>query len=115
MAVTRYSRRTAGGNLEYHDSAASMNASARSEESANRAFIFGVLGFIAGGVLTWFAIIHFGGIDWPKWIRFVLVLAGAAVSATVLSILADIIMMLISIAFGFGVIGFIGWIIWKLV
>ncbi|QGZ40494.1 hypothetical protein IP92_03368 [Pseudoduganella flava] len=112
---TRFGRRAADGTYEYHDSRESLVAAERRERSANRAFWFGIIGFIAGAVLTYTLLAHAGGLEWPRLARFGAVLAGGGVLAWALSRLADLIWYaILSIAL-LAVLTGIGAMIWDAV
>src|ERR1041384_8081495 len=88
---TRFGRRAADGTYEYHDSRESLDEAERAERAvldeesnAGFAFLFGVIGLLVGGVLTRAALLKYG-IDWPKEVRFGLVIAGAGVLAYLLA------------------------------
>jgi hypothetical protein len=66
---------------EYHDSKESLVAAERRDNSDARAGLFGLIGLLVGGVLTYVSLFKVG-MDWPKWLRFGLVIAGAEGSPT---------------------------------
>ena len=109
---TRFGRRAADGTLEYHDSKESLIAAKNRESSHARAGLFGFIGLLAGGVLTHVLLLN-SGVDWPKWLRFILVLAGSGTLAYVLSKLADLIWNTILILWLLVVVLGIGALIWK--
>ena len=111
---TRFGRRAADGTFEYHDSHESLVAAKRSENSDARAGLFGFIGLLIGGVLTYIALLKLGT-DWPKWLRFGLVVVGAGGSAYVLAKLADLICNIILTLVLLGVLYGIGSLIWKAV
>jgi hypothetical protein len=110
MAV-RYSRRTSDGTLEYHDSRESLHVAQEQESQESTRILFGLLGLIVGGVLSYVAMLEVGA-EWPKWMRFTLVVLGAICGATLLAklalILSFVVRFFISAAFLTG----IGWLIW---
>jgi hypothetical protein len=87
---TRFGRRAADGTYEYHDSKESLVAAERRDSSDARSGLFGLIGLLVGGVLTYIVLIKVGT-DWPKWLRFGLVIAGAGGLAYVLAKFADLI------------------------
>lgn len=111
---TRFGRRAADGTFEYHNSKESLIASLRRETSETRSDMFGFIGLLVGGVLTYVALLKVGA-DWPKWLRFGLVIAGGGGLAYILAKFADIIwgilmsLLLLAILWGVG-----SWI-WKVV
>lgn len=111
---TRFGRRAADGTVEYHDSHESLVAAKRSENSDARAGLFGFIGLLIGGVLTYIALLKLGA-DWPKWLRFGLVVVGAGGSAYVLAKLAGLIWNIILTLVLLGVLYGIGSLIWKAV
>ncbi len=112
--ATRFSRRTSQGNWEHHDDAASRDAAVQRENRSDRSSLFGLLGLLIFGVITWLVVMKHGA-DWPKWLRFGTVLAGAGVGAFVLSRLAELIWKLIVLAFGLALLYGIVALIWKAV
>ena len=78
--ATRFGRRAADGTYEYHDSRESMIAAEGRENSDARAGLCGLIGLLVGGVLSYVALLKFG-MEWPKWLRFALVIAGGGTLA----------------------------------
>ena len=111
---TRFGRRAADGTYEYHDSKESLVAAERRDNSDARAGLFGLIGLLVGGVLTYVSLLKVG-MDWPKWLRFGLVVVGAGGSAYVLAKLADLIWNIILTLVLLGVLYGIGSLIWKAV
>jgi len=111
---TRFGRRAADGTFEYHDSKESLVAAERRDSSDARAGLFGLIGLLAGGVLTYVVLLKVG-MEWSKWLRFGLVIAGAGGLAYVLARFADLIwniilgLVLLAVLWGIG-----SWI-WKAV
>ncbi|NMV39655.1 hypothetical protein [Ralstonia insidiosa] len=112
---TRFGRRAADGTYEYHDSKESLVASEHRENSENRAALFGFIGLLVGGVLTYVALLKFGGMAWPKWLRFILVIAGGGMLAFVLARLANLIWNIILTIVLLLVVWGIGSMIWRAV
>lgn len=112
---TRFGRRTADGTYEYHDSKESLVAAEHRENSESRAALFGFIGLLVGGVLTYVALLKLGGMAWPKWLRFVLVIAGGGTLAFVLARLANLIWNIILTIVLLLVVWGIGSMIWKAV
>jgi hypothetical protein len=110
---TRFGRRSADGTYEYHDSKESLIAAERSENSEMRSGLFGLIGLLVGGVLTYVALLKLGGMEWPKWLRFGLVIAGGGVLGFTLSKLADLIWNILLALLLVGVMWGIGSVIWK--
>lgn len=104
---TRFGRRAADGTFEYHGSKESLIAAQRRENSETRSGLFGLIGLLIGGVLTYVALLKFGA-EWPKWLRFGLVIAGGGGLAYILAKFADIIwgilmsLLLLAILWGVG-------------
>lgn len=111
---TRFGRRAADGTFEYHDSRESLVAAKRRESSDARSGLFGLIGLLVGGVLTYVALLKLGT-DWPKWLRFGLVIAGAGGLAYVLAKFADLIWNIILSLVLLAVLWGIGSWIWKAV
>ena len=62
--ATRYGRRAADGTIEYHDTKEALVAAEGRENSEARAGLFGLIGLLVGGVLTYIVLIKVGT-DWP--------------------------------------------------
>ncbi|MDF1486609.1 hypothetical protein PY257_15730 [Ramlibacter sp. H39-3-26] len=112
--ATRFGRRAADGSFEYHDSKESLAASELRENSDARAGLFGLIGLLVGGVLTYVVLLKIG-MDWPKWLRFGLVIAGGGTLAYVLAKFADLIWNIILTIVLLAVLWGIGSMIWKAV
>jgi hypothetical protein len=87
----------------------------RRENSEDRAGLFGFVGLLVGGILTYTAFHKLGGMDLPKWLRFSGVVVGAGVGAFILAKLADIIWGLIMTVVLLGIIYGIGTLVWHTV
>ena len=111
---TRFGRRAADGTFEYHGSKESLIAAQRREASESRAGLFGLIGLLVGGVLTYVSLLKVG-MDWPKWLRFGLVIAGGSTLAYVLAKFADLIWNIILTIVLLAVLWGIGSWIWKAV
>lgn len=111
---TRFGRRAAGGTYEYHDSKESLVAAERRDRSDTRSCLFGLIGLLVGGVLTFLVLLEVGT-DWPKWLRFGLVLAGAGGLSYILARFADFIWNVILSIVLLAVLWGIGSWIWKAV
>ncbi|MCW5322251.1 hypothetical protein D5039_14150 [Verminephrobacter aporrectodeae subsp. tuberculatae] len=100
---TRFSRRAADGTVEHYDDKEALEAAQKKERSG----WYGFFGLLIGGVLTYYALSRFGA-DWPKWLRFGLVVVGSGGMAYVLTKLGDVILFLffafvmLCILFGIG-------------
>lgn len=112
--ATRFGRRAADGTYEYHDSKESLIAAEGRENSDTRAGLFGLIGLLVGGVLTYVALLKLG-MAWPKWLRFGLVIVGSGTLAYVLAKFADIIWQIILTLVLLAVVWGIGSFIWSLV
>src|SRR6218665_1856673 len=75
---------------------------------------FGLIGLLVGGVLTYIVLIKVGT-EWPKWLRFGLVIAGAGGLAYILAKFADLIWNIILSLVLLAVLWGIGSWIWKAV
>ncbi|QJD98688.1 hypothetical protein HH212_00405 [Massilia forsythiae] len=111
---TRYGRRAASGNYEYHDSLEALNAAAERESSRALAGWFGLFGLLAGGVLT-YLVLHKFGVDWPRWLRFTLVIAGSGVLAYTLARFANLLWAIIVIGALLVLASGLGALLWKAV
>ena len=111
--TTRFGRRAADGTYEYHDSKESLIAAEGRENSDTRAFLFGLIGLLVGGVLTYVTLLKLGA-AWPKWLRFGLVIAGGGGLAYVLARFADIIWQVILTLVLLAVVWGVGSFIWGL-
>ena len=108
---TRFGRRAADGTFEYHGSKESLIAAQRRENSETRSGLFGLIGLLVGGVLTYVALLKFG-MEWPKWLRFGLVITGGGTLAYVLAKFADILWQIILTLILLAVVWGIGSWIW---
>lgn len=106
--ATRFGRRNADGVYEYHDSKESLLAAKRREDSDGRSALFGIIGLLIGGVVTYVVLLKFGAADWPKFIRFTCVLLGAAFCAYVLAKFADLIWSILLFVIGMSILFGIG-------
>lgn len=112
---TRFGRRNADGNFEYHDSEAALIESARREASELRRTIFMVVGLVLGGILTYVLARKLGAEDWPKWLRMLVVLSGAGAAAFVLALLADLLWAVLRLSFYSAVMYLIGRLLWTVI
>lgn len=112
---TRYGRRAIDGTTEYYDSKASLLEAQRREETATRKKFLGFVGILVGGVLTYVAFLRWGGMEWPKWVRFVGVLLGSGAGAFVFHQLANILWNLIRVGLVLAVVFIVGVMIWRAV
>jgi Kef-type K+ transport system membrane component KefB len=110
---TRFGRRAADGIFELHDSKESLAAAERRDNSDVRASLFGLIGLLVGGVLTYVAVLKFG-MDWPKWLRFGLVIAGGGGLAYVLAKFADLLWEIILSFVLLAIVWGVGSWLWRL-
>ena len=110
---TRYGRRAADGTFEYHDSKESVNAAEQRENAEARSGLFGLIGLLVGGVLTYVALLKLGGMTWPKWLRFGLVVAGGGALAFVMAKFADLIWNIILSIVLLSVVWWLATLLWK--
>lgn len=108
----RYGRRIADGTYEYHDSKAPLDEARERDSRSERAGLFGLIGVLIGGLLSYF-FVHKWGTDWPKWLRFGLVIGGAGISAYVLAMLADWIWDAVRIVLLLGLLYGLGHFLWQ--
>jgi hypothetical protein len=111
----RFGRRAADGSYEYHDSKASLVEAERREASETRRGVFVLIGLVVGGFLTYALLKELGGLDWPKWLRMLLVLSGAGLAAFVLAILADVIWALLVLCMQAALMYCIGRLLWMVI
>ena len=83
------------------------------ENSDARAGLFGLIGLLVGGVLTYVALLKYG-VTWPKWLRFGFVIAGGGSLAYVLAKFADILWKIILTLVLLGVVWSVGSLLWGL-
>lgn len=95
----RIGRCTSDGTFEYYDNYEELRAVEEREARSSRSFYFGLVGLVAGGTLTYFAMRELGGQDWPKWLRFISTVAGAALGAVTLAKLSGLIIKSIGVLF----------------
>lgn len=112
---TRFGRHAADGTYEYHDSKESLVAAERRDNSDARAGLFGLIGLLVGGVLTYVALLKVGGMEWPKWLRFGLVIVGGGGLAYVLAKFADLLWNIILTLFLLALLWGLGSVLWKAV
>ncbi|MEY4563608.1 MAG: hypothetical protein RLZZ618_2885 [Pseudomonadota bacterium] len=112
---TRYGRRAADGTLEYHDNEASMREAQWLEQSAWRAKRCARIGFVLGGLLVFIALHRYGGADWPKALRFGLVLAGAGGLSFAMFKLANFVWSMAFALIALLVVQWVGRLVWSLV
>jgi hypothetical protein len=110
---TRYGRRADDGTMEYHDSKESLLRAAQLETSSSNAALFGIIGFLTGGVAVYVLMLKTGLMDWPKWIRFTAIIAGSGAGAYVLAKLADMIVKVIVILIAITIVLGIGHALWQ--
>ncbi|AXA91609.1 hypothetical protein DPH57_10895 [Massilia sp. YMA4] len=84
------------------------------ESSAANAAVFGIIGMIAGGIIS-YVLLHEFGAELPRLVRFVLLIAGAGGTAWLLARLANIIVVVIGLAFWGAIVLMIGSLIWKFI
>ena len=101
---TRFGRRAADGTYEYHDSKESLVAAERRDNSDARAGLFGLIGLLVGGVLTYVSLLKFG-----------LVIVGGGGLAYVLAKFADLLWNIILTLVLLAVLWGIGSWLWKAV
>ncbi|VEB42948.1 Uncharacterised protein [Chromobacterium violaceum] len=103
--MTRYSKRVGDGVTAHYNSAEELQrANDREFESKVRGFGL-LVGLVGGGWLTWSAIMSHGGAEWPKFLRLLATLVGAAVSGGALYFLSMYIVLAMFVAV-------VGWLIW---
>lgn len=111
---TRFGRRAADGTFEYHDSKDSLVEAERRENSDARGTLFGLIGLLLGGVSTYVVLLNIG-MDWPKWLRFSLVIVGSGGMAYLMARFADLIWNIILTVILLGVIWGLGSWLWRAV
>ena len=109
---TRYGRKAADGTTEYYDSKAQLLAAEEQESNNRTRWWFALFGLVIGGVLTT-SILNKYVADWPKLIRFALVILGGGLGAFTLFRSALLILGLIGICIALAVVVGIGAIIWH--
>lgn len=87
--ATRYGRRAADDTFEYHDSKESLREAEDREALDGISFVFGLIGLIAGSLIAYAMLLKFGT-QWPKWLRFGVVIASGGSLAYVLAKLSHI-------------------------
>jgi uncharacterized membrane protein YfcA len=111
---TCYGRHADDGTMEYHDSKESLLRATQLETSSSNAALFGIIGFITGGVAVYVLMLKTGLMDWPKCIQFIAgSRAGAGAGAYVLAKLADMIMKAIVILIAITIVLGIGHAVWQ--
>ncbi|WP_440216259.1 hypothetical protein [Chromobacterium piscinae] len=103
--MTRYSK-CVGQGVTAHYSSAEELQKANDHEFESKVRGTGLLvGLVGGGWLTWSAIMSHGGAEWPKFLRLLITLIGAAVSGGALYFLSMYIVLAMFVAV-------VGWLIW---
>ncbi|MFK7090515.1 hypothetical protein AAFM71_17040 [Chromobacterium violaceum] len=103
--MTRYSKRVGDGVTAHYNSAEELQK-ANDHEFESKVRGTGLLvGLVGGGWLTWSAIMSHGGAEWPKFLRLLVTLIGAAVSGGALYFLSMYIVLAMFVAV-------VGWVIW---
>ncbi len=114
MAV-RHSRRTTRGTTEYYDNREELEAAKIADERENRALLFGLIGFLVGGIAAYFALSTLAAADdLAKWMRFTTVLLSAGLTAYVASRLAEFLWNVIVVALTLLVIAGLGALLWHI-
>ncbi|MEN6081594.1 hypothetical protein [Chromobacterium piscinae] len=103
--MTRYSKRVGDGVTAHYNSAEELQR-ANGQQFESKVRGFGLLvGLVGGGWLTWLAIMSHGGAEWPKFLRLLVTLIGAALSGGALYFLSMYIVLAMFVAV-------VGWLIW---
>ena len=108
----RFSRMRDDGIVETSDSLSELAASAVRESDAAARSTFALIGLFLGGIVTYVLVNHYAP-DWPKVMRFSMLLVGACSSAFIFSRLALALRMVVGIAVGVSILGGIGYLVWK--
>lgn len=112
---TRYGRRAADGTFEYHDTKEELFSAEAKEDSDFLSAVFGFIGLLIGGAITYGLLAKYGGDTWPKAARFGLILLGAGGMAYLLAKFSDFLMSLIGLSIFGGIVWGIGALIWKFI
>lgn len=112
---TRYGRRAADGTTEYHDSKKSLIEAEEYETRQGRARLFGGIGLLVGGILSYIAFLKLGGMAWPKWLRFAGIIASAGMSAYTFAKLSNLLWNVILAAIFIALVFGIGSLVWRVV
>ena len=108
----RYSRRRVDGIVEYSESLEEIEASAAREDEESLRGRWALIGLLPGAVAT-YGLVKLHAPDWPKIIRFIVVFVGACSSAFIFARLAVALRMVFAIAIAMGILGGIGYLVWK--
>jgi len=111
--MTRFSRRRDDGVVEYHASEESLQDAARREAERSHRFFGALLGTIGGGLFAYLSIKHSIAVDWPKWARFVYVVTIAGLAAAVISRLATLLLIVLSLLITGTFVAVIVGLVWK--
>lgn len=109
---TRYSQRLENGTSEHYDSQEEMAAAQQARFNDNIQMWFALGGLLIGGLIAYSftqAVIP----DWPKFIRFSLVVASAIGLAVLLARIAIVVFNVAMTILGFAILFGIGSLIWK--
>jgi len=99
----RFSWRRDDGTIEYYDTKEEVDAARSAEFFEHLASFFALAGFVIGGLLTYMGMQFFGGTDWPKLVRFSVVVAAALGSAVVSVLLTRVIYWLFATVVTIGI------------
>ncbi|PRP68722.1 hypothetical protein BUE93_20885 [Chromobacterium amazonense] len=103
--MTRYSKRISDGVTAHYNSAEELQKADSDEFESKVRGIGLMIGLVGGGWLTWSAIMAHGGAEWPKLLRLIVTLMGAAVSGGALYYLSVyIVLTMVAVT--------VGWVIW---
>jgi hypothetical protein len=109
----RYGRRRVDGVFEYSDSIEELDASAIREDEESLRGTFALIGLLLGAVVT-YGLVGLYVPDWPKAIRFASILAGGCLSAVIFASLAVLLRRMLVIVVTMGVLGGLGYLLWRL-
>lgn len=109
--ANRFGRRRVDGIFEYSDSLEELQRSASVEDTEYLKEMLALIGFVLGAMLIYIFIVRHVS-EWPKVIRFALILGGACLCSGVRASSAVFLRTLLPICFSLGMLVGISYVIW---
>lgn len=109
--ANRFGRRRIDGIFEYSDSLEELQSSASQEDEEHLKEILALIGLVLGATMM-YVLIGRHVPDWPKVLRFALILGGASLCGVVCASSAVVLRTLLPICFTLGVLGGFGYLLW---
>ncbi len=84
------------------------------EEDKDFSWAFGLF-FVGAALAGFLALQGVSALEWPKWLRFLVVIFSALATGTLFAIMHRQIRFLLALGFFLGVVGLVGLFVWSLV